>query len=81
MKHKVNLEWKAFRYDINSRHLQCFNVISDDLIEDIEKAYKKKELVNMNVLRKIVKLWAMHHYWSKAEHEVIVHDLFRLGRI
>ena len=76
MKHKVNLVWNAFRYSMNSVHLEVFNVIREDLIQDIEKAYKKKELNSMDDLKNIVNLWAMYHYWSKAEHEVIVSDMF-----
>lgn len=76
MKHKVNLVWNAFRYSMNSHSLEIFNVIRDDLIADIEKAYRKKELKNMHDLEKIVNRWAMYHYWSKAEHEVVIYDLF-----
>lgn len=76
MKHKVNLVWNAFRYDSSSKELVVFDVIRDDLITDIEKAHKKKELKNINDLKKIVKSWAMYHYWSKVEHEVIVTDMF-----
>lgn len=76
MKHKVKLVWNAFRYDMSSRHLEEFNVIKEDLIEDIEKAYKRKELKNMDDLENIIGHWALYHYFSKAEHEVCVTDLF-----
>lgn len=76
MKHKVNLVWNAFRYSMNSHSLEIFNIIQGDLIEDIEKAYKKKELKNVHDLIKIVNSWAMYHYWSKVEHEVVVSDMF-----
>ena len=76
MKHKVKLEWYAFRYDFNTKQLQIFNVMQDDLIEDIEKAYRKKLLKDLNSLKDMIRVWAAYHYWSKAEHEVIVSSLF-----
>ena len=76
MKHKVKLVWKAFRYDINTDKLEVFNVIDDGLIEDIEKANKKKEINSFNDLREVIRKYFMWRYWSKAEYEVIVSSMW-----
>ena len=81
MKHKANLQWYAFRYDINCNSLVEFNVVNDDLIKGIEKACKKKELETIDDLWRIVRRWAVYYYWSKAEHEVIITDLFENMRV
>jgi len=67
-----NLVWNCFAWESNTDKLYWFNVLRDDLLDDIEKAYRKKRINNRVDFSNIVKSWAMHHYWSKCEWEVII---------
>ena len=73
-KHWKTMEWNCFAWDINADKLYWFNVLSDDLLKDIEAANKAKRLTNRAEFSAVVKRWAMWHYWSKREWEVIITD-------
>lgn len=73
-KHWKNMKWNCFEWDINRDKLVWFNVLSDDLLDDIKKAHTKKQINNKEDLSNIVRIWAMHHYWSKCEHETLITD-------
>lgn len=73
---KKKLEWYAFMCDFNSKKIVKFNVIYDDLIDEIKKAKKKHQLNSVEDLKKIVKSNFMWHYWSKCEYEYNIGDLF-----
>lgn len=62
------LVWNAFRFDSNFKELEVFNVIRDDLIQEI----KKKSPKTFENLRKIVAINMRHHYMYSAEYEVII---------
>ncbi len=71
MRKKKELVWNAFYFDFSTGKLETFNVIRDDMIEDVKKAKKKgkdiKEAVKSNL---------MWHYWSKCEWEYTIQDLW-----
>lgn len=79
MKYKnPKLEWFVFYYDFNLRCITKKNVFAfgDDLVSDLYKAYKKKELLTRADLEAIVERWARYYYWCRAEAEVLISDIF-----
>ena len=70
------LEWYAFRYDWNSHNLVQFNVLGERFAEDILKRIKRDKISNYEDLKEGIRRELMYHYWSKAEYEVLVTDLF-----
>lgn len=46
-------------------------------IEEIHKEIvQRKTIKNYTELKQYIKSWAMYHYWSKCEHEILVGGLF-----
>lgn len=77
----VNLEWYAFRYDSN-RHALVFTNVLYSMEEEIAKKIRKgkkdnwRPVYNYETFKEYIKGELMYHYWSKAEHEVVIYDLF-----
>ena len=77
----VKLEWYAFRYDFSSKKLVFVNVLYG-MEEEIAKKIRKgkndkwKPVYNYETFKEWLKGEFMYHYWSKAEHEVVIYDLF-----
>lgn len=77
----VNLKWYAFRYDWNSHKLVFTNVLTG-MEEEIAKKVRKgkkdnwKPVYNYETFKEWLKGEFMYYYWSKAEHEVLISDLF-----
>lgn len=76
----VDLKYMAFRYDWNSHKLVFTNVLPSP--EEIAKKVKKgrkdnwRPVYNYETFKEWLKGELMYYYWSKAEHEVIIADLF-----
>lgn len=70
-----NLEWYAFREDFNRNELERFNVLGTWFAEDILKRIKRDKIDSYDKLKNEIRSELMYHYWSKAEHEVIVRGL------
>lgn len=68
------MKWNCFAWNFNTDKLYWFNVLNDDLLKDIEATYKAKRTTNRADFSEVVKRWAMWHYWSKCEWEVIITD-------
>lgn len=75
MKNK-NLEWYAFRYDWNKQDLERTNVLGQRFAENILKRIKRNKVDNYNDLKEEIRLELSYYYRSRAEHEVLVTDLF-----
>ena len=71
-----NLEWYAFEYDWNNKGLIRTNVLGERFVEDILKRIKRDKIDTYEKLKEGIKRELMYYYWSKAEHEVMVTDLF-----
>ncbi len=71
-----NLQWYAFMYDFNSHKLERINVLGERFAEDILKRIKRDKINNYNDLKEGIKRELTYYYWSRAEYEVLVTDLF-----
>lgn len=71
-----NLEWYAFEYDWNNKQLVRTNVLGERFVEDILKRIKRDKITTYEALKEGIERELMYYYWSKAEHEVMVTDLF-----
>ena len=71
----LNLEWNVLNYDWNEKKIVNYDVIKQDLIDDIVKAYRKKEITKYNELKECIRKWAFYHYRSRCEYEIAVGDL------
>lgn len=72
----VKLEWYAFRYDLSQHKIIWFNVLRDDLKEEIVIAMHQHQLNTLDELKQLINKHLMYYYWSKAEHEVAVGSIF-----
>ena len=76
----VKLEYYAFRYDWNSHKLVFTNVLppAEEIAKKVKKGRKDnwKPVYSYETFKEWLKGELMYHYWSKAEHEVIIADLF-----
>jgi len=77
----VKLEWYAFRYDSNIDKLKFINVLygmEEEIAKKVRKGNKDtwKPVYDYETFKEWLKCELMYHYWSKAEHEVIITDLF-----
>ena len=71
----VKLEWNVLRHDWNKNAIINFNIFGTMFIEKLHKEVLKKEIKSMSDLKDFIDSWARYHYWSKAEHEIIVSGL------
>lgn len=78
------LEYYCMEWDANKNQLYAFNIFwcidQKDLMKKVRYAGKKPSKYNSiksyQELREYLKGEFMYHYWSKAEHEIIVTSLF-----
>ena len=77
----VNLKYMAFRYDWNSHKLVFTNVLygmEEEIAKKIRKGKKDnyKPVYDYDTFKEYIKGELMYYYWSKAEHETMIGDLF-----
>lgn len=77
----IKLEWYAFRYDWNSHKLVFTNVLAymeEEIAKKVRKGKKDnwKPVYNYETFKEWLKGEFMYYYWSKAENEVMIGDLF-----
>jgi hypothetical protein len=75
----VNLEWYAFRYDINSQKLIFTNVLAcmeEEIAKKVRKGKKDNwnPVYNYNTFKEWIKDELMYRYWCKSEHECLIGD-------
>lgn len=75
MKRKIKLKYYIIRWDWNENKVVKYNILGDDLIEDIYKKVKNKKIQDSNELKNYLDREFKYYYWSKAEAEMIVSDL------
>jgi len=75
-KKNKDLKWYAFYYDWNGHKLERTNVLGPRFTEDILKRIKRDKINTYEDLKEGIKRELMYYYWSKAEYEVLVTDLF-----
>lgn len=79
-----NLEFYCMEIDSNSGEPYATNVLSCIDLKELQKRVNYKgntpnkynSIKNYIELREFIKTELMYHYWSKAEHEIIVSPLF-----
>jgi len=76
MKHKVELEWYALKYDTNKKRIVNYNILSDELAKSIIKQMQKKEIHNLEDLKSCINNWMLYYYWTKSEFELAVTNLY-----
>lgn len=64
-----HLEWNVFRYDINARKIETYNVFNHgSFYNDVMKIPRKDKLEFTEKLRRE----AQYYFWSKCEMEIVV---------
>lgn len=63
--------WNVYRYDINQRELEIYNVFEHySFNSEVEKLLEKK--ISYEELYEELKSATMYYFWSKVEHEVFI---------
>lgn len=77
-KGKDNVESKpkfyAMVYEWNEHKIKYTNIIQEDILQALEKMIKKE--VKRGELKERLESLLKYHYWSRAEYELMVGDLF-----
>ena len=73
------LEYYAFEYDFNKKDLCRVNVFYNIIVENLVKNLVKKKITNYDGLYEFLRKEFFYYFHSKAEHEVLVSDLFAYG--
>lgn len=69
----VKLEWNVLMWDSNNKKVVNYNVLKQELIEELhKKIVKKKTITNYNELKESIRSWCMYYYRSKCEREILV---------
>ena len=71
----VNLQWYVLEWDVNNKKIKPINILAG-ITEDLVREIKSGRVHNKSILREYLKTVFVYYYWSKAEHEMIVSDLF-----
>lgn len=71
----VNLQWYVLEWDVNNKKIKPINILAG-IIEDLAREIKSGRVHNKSILREYLKTVFVYYYWNKAEHEMIVSDLF-----
>lgn len=71
----VNLEWYILCWDFNSKKVVNCNILQW-LKEDIANEVRHKHIYNKSILREYLKTQLMYNYWSKAEYEFLISDIW-----
>lgn len=82
---KAKLEWYAFRYDSNAKKLVFINILAESeayIAQHVKKGKKAdwRPVYNYKTFKEFIKNNLMYHYWSKAEHEVLIGGLFEYSK-
>lgn len=83
MKRKpVKLEWYVLRYDTNCNKVINYNILqSSTLQEELYKQVTRKKITNYKELREHLRIYFMHHFWSKSECEMLIGPIHTLGTL
>ena len=72
---KLNLEWYVLCYDTNLKKVDRYNIFRNvNVLYGVSKAIK--EYTTYSEFVKEVDSWLKYSFWSKAEYEIVVGDLF-----
>lgn len=76
MKRTKKLQYYVFRYDWNKKDLVRVNILNEYFIEELKKDIKRWKVTTKEQLKERLISLFKYYYWGKAEHEVLVTDLF-----
>lgn len=71
----VELKWNVLYWNTNKNKVENYNIFSDDFKNNLYKKIKTKKITNYNELKEDINKWAMYHYWSKTECEIVIGGL------
>lgn len=73
----MNLEWKVFVENINTRKIETFNIFDHPSFKrECESAYKKHK-DNLEEFEDEVRANLLYYFWSKCEWEIEISSLFK----
>lgn len=73
----VKLEWNVLLWDNNKKKVVNYNVLGQELAEQLHKEIvQKKTITNYEQLKENIRRWCMYYYWSKCEAEIMVGYMF-----
>lgn len=75
----VKLKWNVMAHDFNKDKIVPYNIFFESFPEEIRKEIQKKRITNYEELKEYISHWSKYHYWSRAEHEIIVSGLHSKG--
>jgi hypothetical protein len=70
------LSWYALMPALNGNKLVPFNILREDLLNNILKLLKNNPKYKYEDIKEIIRRWACYHYWCKFEYEFDVYTLF-----
>lgn len=70
------MKWYVLRYDFNSKKVVNYNIFGKETKAELKKARRNKKFNNQEELKEYLRKDFQYHYWSKAECEMAVGDLF-----
>jgi len=71
----VKLKWNVMAHDFNKDKIVPYNIFFESFPEEIRKEIQRKRITNYEELKEYISHWSKYHYWSRAEHEIIVSGL------
>ena len=64
--------WNVYRYNINSKKIEAFNIFDHGgFKKDVKEAAAKFDY-SFDAFKKAVRSSLMYYFWSKSEYEVVV---------
>ena len=70
-----NLEWYVMRWDFNLKTVVDYNIL-EGVAEDLHPIIKLKKIYNKVTLKEYLRKKFIYRYWSKAECEFYISDLY-----
>lgn len=70
------MEWLVYYWNFNNKKLTSYNILTDNLILEIEQKIENKDICNRQELKEFLDNKFKYDYWSRAEWEIIVGDLY-----
>lgn len=67
-----SLKWYAYYIDVNTEELVKFNILREDLLEDLIKIVNSNIPYDYKAIKETVRRWLFYHYHSKTEYEFII---------
>ena len=70
------LHWYVLNYDCNKKKVVNQDIFLSDYEQELKKARRNKKFTDYNSLKEYLKRDFQYHYWSKAECEIAVGDVY-----